>query len=83
MPKRARKGPYSQGQLNMIVDSLVHPWMREYPWLRFVDGALHALAEQDPQESLGKFVRYHGPALIAELTKGLQEYGVLSESVPD
>lgn len=65
--------PYTRGEVNVIVDSLVHPFMREYPWLVFVDGALHAANEQNPQESLGKFVRYQGPDLLKELTKWLEQ----------
>ena len=52
---------------------MVHPWVRQYPFLRLLDGLLHALNEADPRGSLEKFLRYHGPALLEELARWLRE----------
>lgn len=68
--------PYTKAELNRIIDSLLHPWFREYPWLRFVDGVMHALVEQDPRESLEKFLRYHGAELVEEVVRWLLTRGL-------
>jgi hypothetical protein len=63
--------PYTRAELNRIIDSILHPWFREYPWLRLVDGIMHALVEQNPSESLEKFLRYHGAELVEEVVRWL------------
>jgi hypothetical protein len=72
LPRR-RRSPYTKGEKNKVVDALVHPWIKQYPFLRFVDGALHALVEENSQESLEKFIRYHGPDLLEDLARWLRE----------
>lgn len=47
MPRK--KEPYSRGDINYIIDAVVHPFIDKYPWMRFVDGVLHALNEQNPE----------------------------------
>lgn len=56
MPK-CRKS--TKGDLNRLVDEIIHPYIKQFPWLIFADGLLHALVEQDPQTSLRKFIRYN------------------------
>jgi hypothetical protein len=67
------KGVYSKSDVNKIIDSLLHPLINEYPFLRLVDGLLHAINENNPKESLEKFVRYHGYELIEEIAKWLKK----------
>jgi hypothetical protein len=58
-----------KGVINDVIDSLLHPWIRRYPLLRFLDGMLHSFVEQNPEESFVKFLKYHAPGLIEELAK--------------
>jgi hypothetical protein len=51
--------PYSKGDLNYLIDSIVHPLYEESQFLRIVDGLLHAAVEQNASLSLKKFVRYN------------------------
>lgn len=69
---------YSKGELNTIIDSLIHPWMKKYPWLVGVDGLLHALVEGNPSKSLEKFLKYNGPKLVRELERWLRETSTIS-----
>jgi len=62
---------YTKSEINEIIDGVVHPWYETYPWMRFVDGLLHALNEQSP-ESVEKFIRYNLPDLLEEAAKWLR-----------
>jgi len=66
MPKTKRT---TKGQLNRLIDDLIHPYFTEYPALIIVDSLLHAMVEQDPDMSLRKFVRYNIPKLLRSLTQ--------------
>jgi hypothetical protein len=64
-PKKLTK-PITTGQLNKVIDVFVHPFFKndeKYVWL---DGILHAIAEQDPQISMKKFVKYNLPKLLKQ-----------------
>jgi hypothetical protein len=65
---KKRKKP-TKGELNRIVDTLIHPYFKQYPFLIFVDGAAHALIEQDLRTSILKFVKYNGEPILRELLK--------------
>ncbi len=69
--KRARKhrlaGLYTKGDLNYVVDSLLHPLIEKDRRFIIVDEAAHALIEQDPRQSVLKFSRYRLPDLLREL----------------
>jgi len=67
MPNRA----YTKSEINKLIDALVHPWYKTYPWMRLIDGLLHALNEQSP-ESVEKFIRYNLPELLEEAAKWLR-----------
>jgi len=54
----------TKGELNRLIDSLMHPHFEEYPALIIVDGLLHAIVEQNPNVSLTKFVKYNVPKLL-------------------
>jgi hypothetical protein len=64
---------YTKSEINEIIDGVVHPWYETYPWMRFVDGLLHALNEQSP-ESVEKFIRYNLPDLLEEAEKWLKVF---------
>jgi len=72
--ERKKKGPYSKGEINAIIDSLIHPLMKDHPWLVLVDGLLHALNEQNPQESLEKFLKYNANRLAKAIIEELKKY---------
>jgi hypothetical protein len=63
-----RKKP-SKGELNKVVDTLVHPYFKQYPALIVVDGIVHGLIEQDLRTSIPKFVRYNAALILKELMK--------------
>jgi len=61
MPKTRKN---NKATLNKIVDSLLHPYFNDYPAMIIVDGLLHAIVEQNPNESLTKFIKYNLPRLL-------------------
>jgi len=60
---RRRKGG-STYLLNKLIDQLIHPLYKQSAGWILVDGALHALVEQDLRSSTRKFVKYSLPLLI-------------------
>jgi len=53
----------------MIIDSLVHP-LADTHWSFVIgDGVLHALNEEDPVQSLFKFLKYNAPELLKRILK--------------
>jgi len=63
---KRRKPPYSKGELNKLIDDLVHPHARENPALWVLDSFCHAMVEQDPPQSVRKFIRYNLPRIIED-----------------
>jgi len=63
---RGRQG-YTKGEINRLIDSLLHPLAKEDRRLLIVDGFLHALVENDPPLSARKFLTYSLPTLLSEL----------------
>lgn len=61
--------PFGKGQLNRIIDDLVHPFFEENKSLVWVDGILHGLVEQNPGISVRKFIKYSVPKLMKTKTK--------------
>ena len=59
----------AKGELNRLIDNLMHPYFKEYPALIIVDGLIHAMVEQDLDVSLRKFVRYSVPKLLRCLVR--------------
>jgi hypothetical protein len=68
-PKKAQFSPYSQGELNYIIDCLIHPFFKESEGFRLLDGLLHGLVERNPTMSLEKFVRYNLSPLMGKNAK--------------
>jgi len=68
---KSRRSPYTKGQLNKIIDGMVHPLARGDDKLMalVLDSVLHAIIEQDVETSARKFTKYNAPLLISELTK--------------
>ena len=51
MIKGKSKRIYNKSDKNAIIDSIVHPLAEEHWSFVLIDGALHALNEQDPAQS--------------------------------
>jgi len=67
--RQRRKSPYNRAERNAIVDSIVHPLGDEHWTFILIDGALHALNEQDPVQSFVKFLKYNAPEFLKRLLK--------------
>lgn len=65
----SRKRQYSKGEINRLIDSLLHPLFDQSSALMAVDTALHGLVEQNPPETIKKFARYTLPKIIEEILK--------------
>jgi len=70
--RRKRKSLYSKSEKNAIIDSLVHPLADEHWSFVIVDGILHAFNEQDPIQSLFKFLKYNAPELLKRILREIQ-----------
>ena len=58
---------YSKGELNRLIDDLIHPLYGRNPELMVVDVVLHGLLEQNPPETVLKFIRYSLPRVVKEI----------------
>lgn len=67
--KKRKRKPYTKGEINKFIDSLIHPLAKTDKRFILVDGLLHGLVEQDPPQSVRKFVKYNLPELIRQLEK--------------
>jgi hypothetical protein len=56
--------PQGMGHANNLIDTLLHPFLEEHKSAILVDGALHAIVEQNPSVSLKKFAKYSLPELF-------------------
>ena len=66
MPLKSRR---TKGNLNRLIDDMMHPYFKDHPALILADGLLHAAVEKNPRSSLTKFVKYNVPILLTELGK--------------
>ena len=57
------------GELNRLIDSLMHPHFRKHPALIILDGLLHAVVEKDADVSLRKFIMYNTFILLRHLNE--------------
>ena len=62
---------HTRGQLNYLIDDLVHPLCDANAGFVLVDEVLHALVEQDPRVSAKKFLRYSLPEIIKKVAESL------------
>jgi len=68
-PKKKQVRHYSKGELNRIVDSLLHPFFGSKAAPIIIDLVLHALVEKAPEETAAKFIRYSLPKIISLLKR--------------
>jgi hypothetical protein len=68
---RKRRVPYSKGQVNRLVDDLVHPWIEQNEWFILLDEAAHGIVEGNMEETIIKFARYRLPGLLRLLLEYL------------
>jgi hypothetical protein len=61
--KKSRK-PFTKGELNYVVDAVVHPLYRLNKGFRVLDVTLHGLIEKDLVKTTEKFVQFNLPAII-------------------
>lgn len=61
--------PYTTGELNRAVDDLLHPLAKLDPAFLLVDATLHFVIEQNPPESILKFIHYNLPKLASQLMR--------------
>ena len=66
--RRKTPKPFGTGQLNRLIDDLIHPFFEENENLIWVDGLLHGIVEQNPAISVKKFVKYNLPKLVKRKT---------------
>lgn len=57
---------YTEGELNKLIDAVFHTLVRLNPEFLIIDGILHSLIEQDPTQSVLKFLHYNAPKLLAQ-----------------
>jgi hypothetical protein len=60
------RGGFRRGDVNRLIDSMLHPFMRgkrKVP-VMVLDALAHAMVEQNPRESMVKFIRYTAPKLL-------------------
>ena len=68
--KRSERPLYTKGELNKIVDGLLHPPFTKNPeYIILLDTFVHVLIEQDSSETIQKFIRYNLPKIIHSLMK--------------
>lgn len=67
-PKKKRKrkpnSPYSKGQANYAIDSLIHPLYEKSKGFVLLDTLLHCVNERNIRVSTKKFLRYNMPELL-------------------
>lgn len=67
--RKKRAKPYTMGELNKLVDDVLHPLSKTDKGYWFLDGVLHGLIEQDPSLTVRKFVKYNLPKIMKQLEK--------------
>jgi hypothetical protein len=69
---KRRPRRYTKGELNYLIDDLLHPLYKVNEGFVLVDGVLHGLIEQNPPLSVKKFMKYNLPAIMKEVRKLLK-----------
>ena len=67
MEKGTRKAIYSEGELNLIIDSFMHPIAEKDAKFWVLDGMIHGLIEKNPSNSVRKFITYSLPRLLSQI----------------
>jgi hypothetical protein len=60
---------YSHGELNSLIDDVVHPLKKMHWAFILVDEALHMINEGDIEQSARKFVQFSLPEILQKLLK--------------
>jgi len=68
LPRKRRSG-YTEGELNKLIDSVLHPIARQDTYFWLADTLLHAIVEQDPKVTLEKFMHYTLPKILDQAAK--------------
>lgn len=66
--KKTRSKLYSKGNINQVIDDLLHPLFKKNANLVFLDGFFHSLNERNLPLSARKFIRYNLPELLKQLS---------------
>jgi hypothetical protein len=66
--KKSTPKLYTKGELNQIIDSVLHPFFNSNQALIAIDALLHGLIEQNVSESTYKFIRYSLPKILKKAT---------------
>ena len=64
--RKSRRKPYTKGQLNSLIDAVLHPLYSDCGSLRLLDGVLHGVVEGNAELSAKKFLRYNLPSIMAK-----------------
>jgi hypothetical protein len=67
--KKPRSRPYTNGDLNKIIDSLIHPLAKRDASYIVLDTILHAIVEQNPPATIRKFIKYNLPKILDQYEK--------------
>jgi hypothetical protein len=67
--KRKRRTPYTMGEINKLIDGLIHPLAEKDKGFILIDGLLHALNELNPPQSFTRFVKYNLSEIIKRIEK--------------
>jgi len=65
--RRKRRSIYSKGEVNRLIDGLLHPLFDLNPAFSLVDALLHGFLEENLPETALKFLRYNLPGIVREL----------------
>ena len=75
--RRKRRGiKVTKGDLNRLIDDILHRHFSENVGFVIVDGLLHAVVERNPDESIRKFVRFNVPVLVREMARKRRGKGI-------
>jgi hypothetical protein len=64
--RKPKRQAYSKGELNQMIDSILHPLAtgEDAAAILLLDCLLHSAVEQDPGQSMQKFIRYSLPKIM-------------------
>jgi len=67
--KVQRKKIYTKGEINILIDSTMHPLKKVHWAFSLLDEAMHMINEGDIEQSLYKFAKYSLPELVKRFLK--------------
>ena len=68
-----QKRPYTKGQVNYLIDDLLHPLYKDNQWFRLLDGLAHAIVEGNIPVSAKKFIQYNMQDIVKVALKSRQK----------